>query len=224
MDSAISYINDRGEYKLAQVPENIADQLIVYDDGLEAYTYVHPVNKTVYTLHSIADRPGLVEHGNRSHWLWNGRLHRIIGPAFSCPGNNEWYVFGIVTNENFINDYKHYLLQVEAFSVANGVDLHGLRLNGDSSRYFLEFKDHDHMVGCAASNTIPIFDRHTGSRHTCNLSELEREVGVQERGPGLLIAIGLAVAAAFTAKKIKKLSESSVENRSKERQVVIVAG
>ena len=220
MDFAISYINDRGEYKLAQVPEKLADSVITYDEGIDAYTYVHPINKTTHLLHSQADRPGLVENDGRTHWFWKGRLHRIQGPAFTCKGNQEWYVFGIMTDEYFVEKYKDYLLCVEALAMANGVDLHGLNLDADGSRYFLNFKSEIHIADCIDSNVIPICDRETGDLYTCNLDELNLEIRAEEKGPGLLVAAVLGAAAAFAATRIKKkMAEVAAEKTTKQHQV-----
>jgi hypothetical protein len=219
MESTVSYINDRGEYKIAILPEEIADTQIEYDESIEAYTYTHPVHKTVHLLHSTADRPCLLEAHNRQHWMWRGKLHRTSGPAFTCYGNREWYVFGVMVEPSTFEKYKEYFLRVEAFAYANGIDLHGVHNHVDVNKYFLSFNDEEHLINCAEANILPLCDRTTGDLYGYNLEELDKEVRVEERGSWVLMAAVLGAAAAFAATKIKKHMESSSKVEVKEQQV-----
>lgn len=203
MDTSLSYFNDRGEFKIAIIPESISDQTVVFDEEMEAYTYVHPIDKSSHLLHSLADRPALIEQGHgtdaRQHWLWNGRLHRLRGPAFTCTGNEEWYAFGHILDERDFRRHQEFFLRMEAFAIANGIDLHAL----GKQKYFLDFSSDQHLIECANANVIPLCNRETGDITAYDLAELSEEVEVEERGPGLLMAAVLGAAAAFAAVKIK---------------------
>lgn len=212
MDSSISYINDRGEYKLAIVPEEVADDYIRFDEYSELYTYEHPIQNTVNVLHSIADRPCLCETNDRKHWMWMGKLHRLTGPAFSCNGNQEFYAFGVMLSPEEMAEGKSHFLKIEAFALANGIDLHGsaVTIAGVTpSRYFLPYADSEQLLRDARENKITVCDRTNGYLHRHGIADLAQEVdSVEERGPGLLMAAVLAATAAFAASKAKGHLES----------------
>ena len=223
MDSTISYINDRNEYKIAVIPEEIRDEVIDFEVDTCLYTYIHPIMKTRSLLHSLADRPCLVEEPNcREHWMWRGRLHRLNGPAFICESNREWYVFGVpIGDEATFNANKEYFLRIESFANANGIDLHCEHDGVDVHKFFLDFSSEDHLLECSAKNIIPICDRNTGDVHTVPFEDLTDEVYRKERGPGLIVAAILGTAAAFAASKVKKQLATATEKKISQQHSVV---
>jgi len=83
--------------------EKIAEKHHFYDETEGRYFGV-ALDKKRAPLHSTDDHPALTEEYGRSHWLFNGYLHRAFGPAFiqslSYPDlqsihSTEYYIFGI---------------------------------------------------------------------------------------------------------------------------------
>lgn len=215
MDSTVSYINDRGEYKIAIIPEEIKDEVVQFGEEDSAYTYTNPISNKSYFLHSIADRPCLTEGpDNRNHWMWRGQLHRTSGPAFYCDQNpGEWYFCGIPLLKEDFNKYHDYFVKVEKYAVEQGIDLHGIRDEANGSDYFLHFMDDQHLLVCAEDEVIPICNRRNGTTDTVSLSDLIVETSTKKSSGISLLAAFLGVAA--TAVAVNKLKPKLKEEKAK---------
>ena len=123
-----------------------------------------------------------------------------------------------------MSEFKEYFLRVEAFAIANNIDLHGAHDGTAMNKFFLNFENEDHLLLCAKNNIIPLCDRDTGDATTCPIDELKEEMAKPDKGPGLIVAALLGAAAVFAAKKVRDRSTVSQRVETERSLPIEIAG
>jgi len=102
---------------------------VFYDDNEGRYYFTKDPESEEYEdrcyLNSVNNQPAYYEQDyDRTHFMWNGLLHRINGPAFYCgkpATNTEFHAFGfwldaeINDPQEFLNKHSKYLTKLQEY-------------------------------------------------------------------------------------------------------------